>query len=131
MASISRALSPWANTPTSPPMQMITPEARAARKFFLFAVILAGSGPIPFCPHRRKDLRRAVIPVLDGRHAGLDGPFHPFYRGRVNDDLPATAASDFHGQLQFLQGESRGRLVIQAPAIVGIYLDQVGAIADL
>ena len=154
IASSSRTLSPCAKTPTSPPKQMLTPAASAALKAARFwtrpgvgaALSLYPSIEIRGVGLRRRDrgaqrhalplhklehLRGSPVAVLDRFDAGECGAPHPFGGRGVRGDRSAASVCRRDQGLELLEREGRTGLAVRPPAIVGVHLDPVGAMADL
>ena len=81
--------------------------------------------------HELEDFRSSAVTVLDRNDARLRRATHALCGPRVSDHGPTARGRGFDDQSQFVLREGRTRLAIGPPAVVGVDLDEVGAVADL
>jgi hypothetical protein len=79
--------------------------------------------------HQLPDLRCAAVAVLDRFDAGFDRAPHPFGGRGVGDDGRAAALGDFDDAAQLVERERGPRTAARTPAVVGVDLDDIDAVA--
>ena len=151
--SSSRRLSPCGKTPTSPPKHSVTPAFIASWNAARFALQPRRLRLLAFLPagvlrrgvagrerrtqrdtllrHELPDVGRAAVAVLDRLDAAQDRAPHPFGRARVRRHVAAAALRHRDDRRDLLDAERGTRLAVRAPAIVGVDLHEVDAVADL
>ncbi len=85
----------------------------------------------PPVAHQPEHLRRAAVPVVDGRHPGLHRTAHPLGSGGVGHHGPARGSGHLHDPAQLLRREGRPRFAARPPPVVGVHLDPVRPAPDL